>query len=210
MAQSVRTTLAFSEAFVRVEYAANVKHLGIDAKTTVLNLSDAEMTVGGTSLRPFSSSIYSCVTIPIAARVLLISVQADSSFCTSFPQASHIIANWTHVHTLIQRPSLKGTKLWRSRKDRVDDIEFNLWYAAAETDCGIHNRHTFQELHTQVHGVGRMQKFQQNDPGSIYQEVFMAPGYTHEPFYDTHCVYPWHQYYSDTDCLWLAVEFHAR
>jgi hypothetical protein len=21
-------------------------------------------------------------------------------------------------------------------------------------------------------------------------------------------IYPWHQYYADTDCIWLAIEYH--
>jgi hypothetical protein len=41
---------------------------------------------------------------------------------------------------------------------------------------------------------------------SIYQEVFMSPGYTHEPFYNDKGKYPWHAYYADTDCIWLAIE----
>ena len=56
-----------------------------------------------------------------------------------------------------------------------------------------------------------MQKFHKNDPASIYQDVFMSPGYTHEPFFDlTSQLYPWHQYYADTDCIWLAAEYPLR
>ena len=209
MAHSIPRTLRFSEAFVKVEYVANAEHLRIDPKTTVLNLGDTDVDIAGTRLRPLTSSIYSRIAIPRATRLLLISVHSESSFCSPFPHASHITAKWTHVHTLIPRADLKDTKLWRSAKDRVDSMEFNLWYAAAATDCGIHNTHDFRELHTQVFGLGRMQKFHEKDRGTMYQQVFMAPGYTHEPFYDKHCVYPWHQYYSDTDCVWLAVELHG-
>ena len=209
MTQSMRRTLGFSEAFVKVEYVANVEHLLIDDKTVVLNLSGAPMTLEGTSLRPLSSSVYSNVSIRGATRLLLIAMHAELAICRLFPHASHIIKKWTHVHNVFQLPHLKDTTLWRSDKERVDEIEFNLWYAAAGTNCGIHNKHEFRELHTQVFGLGRMQKFHENNRESIYQEVFMAPGYTHQPFYDAQCVYPWHQYYSDTDCLWLAVEFPA-
>jgi hypothetical protein len=58
-----------------------------------------------------------------------------------------------------------------------------------------------------------MQKFRENDITTLYQDIVMGPGYTTpDPFC---CVtdgstfhYPWHQYYSDTDCIWLAVEYH--
>jgi hypothetical protein len=41
----------------------------------------------------------------------------------------------------------------------------------------------------------------------------MSPGYsTPVPFCDVvapgRYVYPWHQYYADTDCIWMAVEYH--
>lgn len=40
----------------------------------------------------------------------------------------------------------------------------------------------------------------------------MSPGLTHEPFAalkDGRFVYPWHQYYSDNGCIWLANEYHV-
>lgn len=210
MKHNLRRTLAFSEAFVTVEHVTNVEQLPIDRKTAVVNLADAPINIAGTLLNPLSSSVFSSVVISRAARLLLIPMHDGSSPCGPFPHASDIIKKWTHVHEIFHLPHLEGTKLWRSIKEKVDEIEFNLWFAAAGTDCGIHNEHDFRELHTQVFGVGRMQKFHDNDPETIYQEVFMAPGYTHEPFYDQRCLYPWHQYYSDTDCLWLAVELSAN
>lgn len=210
MGRTLRRTLTFSEPFVKVEYAENVEHLLIDAETTVLNLGDAAISVGSSSLRPLHSSIYSNISIPSAPRLLLITTHAGVSLTDPFPHSSHIVKQWTQVYELLHLPHLKGTQLWRSTKERVGDIAFNLWYAGAGTDCGIHNKHPFCELHTQLFGIGRMQKFHENNPNTLYQDVFMAPGYTHEPFCDDDCVYPWHQYYSDTDCLWVAVEFYAQ
>jgi hypothetical protein len=92
-------------------------------------------------------------------------------------------------------------------------VRANLWYAPAGTDCRLHNLHEFIEVHTQVQGAGRMQKFRADDPATLYQDVQMSPGHTHEPFCSPapdgwH--YPWHQYRADTDCLWLALEYHAQ
>lgn len=92
------------------------------------------------------------------------------------------------------------------------EIKLNLWFAPAGTHCLIHSVHPFLELHTQIHGKGHMQKFKSNDLSTLYEDVVMKPGYTHEPFFtiksDHQWEYPWHQYYSETDCLWMAIEFH--
>ncbi|MGV9878696.1 hypothetical protein [Streptomyces sp. NPDC003006] len=133
-------------------------------------------------------------------------------------------------------PFPRDTPLWRSPQDDAGTIRFdpayvlkqsrlpdreqefrikvNLWFAPAGTDCAIHNRHDFIEVHTQVHGLGSMQKFRAQDHATLYEDLRMSPGYTTpDPF----CVrepdgsyrYPWHQYRADTDCVWLAVEYHA-
>lgn len=94
------------------------------------------------------------------------------------------------------------------------EVKVNLWFAPAGTDCAIHNQHDFIEVHTQVLGTGRMQKFREQDHSTLYEDVVMSPGYTTpDPFCDTGpdgaFRYPWHQYHADTDCVWLAVEYHA-
>ena len=95
------------------------------------------------------------------------------------------------------------------------NIKVNVWFSPAKTHCGIHNHHTdpeMLEVHTQVYGTGRMQKFHENDFKSLYEEVMMAPGFTHDPFTGVKkngdLFYGWHQYYSDTDCIWMAIEYH--
>jgi hypothetical protein len=94
-------------------------------------------------------------------------------------------------------------------------VKVNLWFAPAKTNCAIHNSHTTPEMlevHTQLYGIGRMQKFHANDFSTLYQDVTMSPGETHIPFASVGegggFVYPWHQYYADTDCIWVANEFH--
>ncbi|MFB4196779.1 hypothetical protein [Streptomyces carpaticus] len=93
-------------------------------------------------------------------------------------------------------------------------LQANLWFAPAGTDCHIHRRHPFLEVHTQVAGHGRMQKFHAQDEATRYQDVPVEPGTTHPPFcaYDGAGTwrYPWHRYWADTDCVWLALEYHPR
>ncbi|MFJ4027305.1 hypothetical protein [Paenarthrobacter sp. NPDC090009] len=96
--------------------------------------------------------------------------------------------------------------------ERVFTVKANLWFSPAGTDCGIHNQHDFIEIHTQIFGFGRMQKFSSLDHGSLYEDQLLSPGNTNPvPFcleQDGAFSYPWHQYRADTDCIWLALEYH--
>jgi len=92
-------------------------------------------------------------------------------------------------------------------------VRINLWFSPAGSDCGIHRRHDFLEVHTQISGLGHMEKFHTDHHGSLYEDQPMAPGTTNPvPFCSStdgstfH--YPWHQYRAETDCVWLAVEYH--
>ncbi|WP_240957833.1 hypothetical protein [Streptomyces chilikensis] len=112
----------------------------------------------------------------------------------------------------LDAPHLLGERSERGREEAYD-LWVNLWFAPAGTDCAIHNQHDFIEVHTQITGVGRMQKFHSRDHATLYQDIPMAPGYTTpQPFCrtapDGGYLYPWHQYRADTDCVWLAVEYH--
>ncbi|MGA8152121.1 MAG: hypothetical protein WB952_14300 [Terriglobales bacterium] len=129
----------------------------------------------------------------------------------------------------------RGTPLYISTQDEIGDVQLdpvasfahgssaspslrryrlklNLWYTPEETDCGIHTGHKFLEVHTQVLGTGHMQKFREDKAETIYEDVVMPPGYTHDPFFtvgnDRSFSYPWHRYYADTDCIWMAIELH--
>ena len=76
-------------------------------------------------------------------------------------------------------------------------LKLNLWYTPEETDCVIHTGHQFLEVHTQILGTGHMQKFRENNADSLYEDVTMPPGFTHDPFFtvasDRSFSYPWHR-----------------
>ncbi|MCY4151616.1 MAG: hypothetical protein OXE94_05200 [Aestuariivita sp.] len=129
-------------------------------------------------------------------------------------------------------------------------VNSNIWWLPSMSDAAVHHCHykNFIEVHTQLLGLGRMQKFNDqtsrvtdcskagtyplgtnnpvpsasyyavpgissNDsafgPG-LYEEYRLAPGETNVPFPyvddDMNFIYPWHQYYADTDCLWVVWE----
>jgi hypothetical protein len=118
----------------------------------------------------------------------------------------------------------RGTPLYISPQDEVGVVQLdsaspdryrlrlNVWYTPEQTDCGIHRVHDFLEVHTQILGTGHMQKFRENNPETLYENVPMPPGFTHDPFFvtgdDGSFRYPWHRYYAETDCIWMAVELH--
>jgi hypothetical protein len=140
------------------------------------------------------------------------------------------------AESTVRRPFPRDTPLWRGPQDDLDLVKFdpalalgetsstgatrtfrvkiNLWFAPAGTDCFIHNQHDFLETHAQIHGLGRMQKFTTPKHETLYEDELMSPGCTHAPFCRTDptggFVYPWHQYRADSDCVWLAVEYHAE
>ena len=66
------------------------------------------------------------------------------------------------------------------------------------------------EVHTQLLGRGKMQKFEENNYATLYQEEILASGATHEPFYDHRFIYPWHQYQSITDAIYMYVIVHFQ
>ena len=47
---------------------------------------------------------------------------------------------------------------------------------------------------------------------TLYEDVLMPVGFTHDPFFtvgnDGKFSYPWHRYFADTDCIWMAIELH--
>ncbi|MBN2241035.1 MAG: hypothetical protein JW712_14795 [Dehalococcoidales bacterium] len=199
--------LNFSEKFLKVIYNSDVKNLYINQKTIVLNAGDTEITIEDKPLYPWNSSIFSSVIIPVAPKIICITLDSEFFSDNIYPNARLITQSWSQIDDSTSHE--KTVELWRSKKDKIGNIELNLWYARAGTDCGIHNVHDFREIHTQVFGIGRMQKFHDNKFDSLYQDVYMSPGYTHSPFFDEEGNYPWHQYLADTDCIWLAIEFHS-
>lgn len=202
-----RTDFSFSEPFLETYLVEDAGDYHIEEKTIFVNLGKSSVGIAGSELKPMSSSIYSNVVVRKAEKLVCVGLNENFLPC-SFPFSNELKATWQHVHEIFPLPQLKKAGLWRSKKERIGDIGFNLWFASADTDCGIHDKHDFREIHTQVYGLGRMQKFWKDDVKTQYNEVFMAPGYTHEPFYNERGAYPWHRYYADSDCVWMAIEFY--
>ena len=202
------TQLGFSEPFLPTTIVENGDDHSVDNLSVVINLSDEEVQINNNEkLKPFNSSIYKNVKVRRANRIAVVPLTQIQIKEDWQEIQNHIKSSWRTAFDIFKLPNLRDTQLWRSKKHKLKDLELNYWFASEGTHCGLHNEHNFKELHTQLFGIGHMQKFYDDDPNSLYQDVHMIPGYTHDFFCDRLCNYPWHQYYAETDCIWLALEF---
>ena len=207
MNKNTKTELCFTTPSLIAEMIENVQNYTINEPTIIVNTSEKVVEIKGTSLKPWESAVYQNTVIEAADSLICMTPRVNNFLKEKCSFADEMTDNWTHVYSIFPAPHLKETQLWRSDQCKIGDSSFNLWFAKAGTNCGLHNEHDFKEIHTQVYGIGRMQKFDNNDYESLYQDVYMSPGFTHEPFYDEKADYPWHQYFADTDCIWLVREF---
>jgi hypothetical protein len=217
------TPLPLGGDLVTAGLVTGVKSLPVRGRVIVVNTSPTPAYVAADPRRfvpPFSSTILVDVTIEQAdAVVLLPSTNALPPLLVNQPGwarfAGGTAALWRGPRLPIGSVSFDPGRVLGERPlaDHEFNVLVNLWFAPAGTDCGIHNEHDFLETHTQIHGSGRMQKFTAPRHDALYEDVPMSTGATHEPFCGTErgrFRYPWHQYRADTDCVWLAVEYHAR
>jgi hypothetical protein len=225
--------LSFSNQYLDARWITDADRLEVDARTIVVNISTRPIvySAGGTDgfLLPFKSTILQRAVLRSVESAILIKQMRTTNIGGSI-----LGEGWRHLHDL--DPSFsRSTPLWLSSQDDVGhvdldprvmvnqadapgtarpfDIKVNLWFSPAETDCVIHTGHKFLEVHTQVYGTGHMQKFVDDDQSTLYEDVYMTPGLTHQPFPIVgdagEFEYPWHRYYSDTDCIWMAIELHV-
>lgn len=203
----------------------------IDSRVVVVNLGMTDAVTGTRQpapLPPLSSTIVTGGTVSGALVLLIESPESGPGHQGLEARARQ--QGWTDFYgddgpVLLRSPQdTVGTVLLdRGAVLRQDGlprtptphtVRTNLWFSPAGTDCGIHNVHPFIEVHTQVAGYGRMQKFDAKDHGSLYEDQQLSPGVTNPvPFCadrSGELVYPWHQYRADTDCLWLAIEYHQE
>ncbi|MEQ8967726.1 MAG: hypothetical protein RID91_18065 [Azospirillaceae bacterium] len=229
--------LGFSDAIVHAWLAAGPTRERIDGAAVVVNAGAEAATIDGPvpqTLAPFDATLVRDAAVEGAGSLIVLAVrEADSvGALASAP-------GWRPLAEIVDAPddAIRQTALWRSPKAPVATVSLddgepalagfpqdgsrrfaataNLWFAPAGTDCLIHDRHGFVEFHAQLHGVGVMQKFRERDPATLFEERWLVPGVAHRAF---DCVpeapgvyrYPWHQYRAETDCVWLAVEYHPE
>ena len=225
-----RRALSFSNDWIESFLVSSVREMPIE-DAIVVNLSTVALRyragVDHGTILPWESAILRGCMIESAESAALLHVRQRTNL-------GGVALGWEwYGHRNVQFP--RGTPLYISSQDDIGNIELdplsafgratpaassprryrlklNLWYTPEETDCGIHTGHQFLEVHTQILGTGHMQKFRENNAGTLYEDVLMPVGFTHAPFFsvadDRSFSYPWHRYYADTDCIWMAIELH--
>lgn len=231
-AQAEWRPLAFSSDLLRAAVTLGSGQISVEGNAIVVNADSKATSVFGwrpERLAPMSSTQLRDVRIEAPPNLLLFAPPADL-------HAVDISRNpgWTQFHSGGQ-----PIDLWSSSKDTIGNVLLdvgalceegngnayakpwwkrfrvivNLWFAPAGTNCLIHRDHSFIEIHSQITGIGHMQKFRAQYDTSPYENIALAPGATTElPFCILNGegvpVYPWHQYFAESDCIWLAIEYH--
>lgn len=216
-------------SFIQVAFIENVNNYYINDYSIVVNIGLDNAIVGHAPAKPiprFSSTILKEVTIISASLIMVFSfpicinkhaVEKEwvllGDMLESYPKD---IPLWISPQIDICKMSFDPYNVLSQTGGGTDhefQVKVNLWFAPTDTHCQIHNQHSFIEIHSQIYGNGRMQRFKECNHQALTEDILMNPGYTTNiPFCDIAengtFIYPWHQYYSDSDCIWLAVEYH--
>lgn len=221
--------LAFADDFISAKLVENVVDLDVE-DAVVVNISPSPMITGTDHpaiVPAWKSTWLKGGRIKSAERAALIKVRKATNLggaqfrgwdwlgnrIRSFPRDTPLfISAQDEIGTVTVDPKVFTNEQAAPAAEQLFTLKLNLWWAPGDTDCFIHNEHPFLEVHTQIHGLGRMQKFHERDQDTLYEDVVMPIGYSHDPFCrvtgENKWTYPWHRYYCDTDSVWLAVELH--
>jgi hypothetical protein len=235
--------LNFSGPHIGARFVSNARDYYVDARSVVVNpnRTDVVLDAQRANIIPaFSSVILRDIEVASAQSMVVLELREMTNLGDIVLENGWALYGSLLPDTApspdpaLAKPYPRNTPLYRSPQDEIGLVTFdpgtlpgqtasqgnstflvkvNLWFAPASTNCFIHNQHEFIEIHSQITGYGRMQKFRAQDYSTLYHDEAMAPGYTTVvPFCDSigsgKFAYPWHQYYADTDCIWMAVEYH--
>ncbi|WCG84653.1 hypothetical protein [Pectobacterium sp. A5351] len=221
--------LEFSDEFIEAYLVENVKDFIVE-DGIVVNLDNDTAKIGGpipTIVPAWKSTILHNGIVSDAKRIAVFNVRSETNLggltfgkwdwfgnrFAKFPRTTPLyISQYDYVTEIKLDPFVFANQRKQSDDIRKYQLRLNLWWSPTNTDCYMHNEHPFIEIHTQIYGTGRIQKFRERDDATLYGQITMAPGYTHDPFAyiaeDGLPRYPWHRYWSDSDAIWLAIEFH--
>lgn len=225
-----RRDLEFSDDFVEAYLVEDLHDFEVD-DGVVINLHDSPMLVGESVpsvVPPWKSTMLRKGVITSARRVAVVRARTSINLggiplgegwdwfgnrFAKFPRTAPLyISRYDEIGEMEVDPLVFTNQSSTPHALRSYRMRLNLWWSPTGTDCYMHNEHPFLEIHTQIFGSGRIQKFQERNEATLYEEITMAPGYTHDPFVRVtpsgSPEYPWHRYFSDSDAIWLAIELH--
>ncbi len=224
--------LSFADDFISAELVERPRDFAVE-DGIVVNLSPKPAVTLGTSVPAivpaWKSTVLKGAKVVSGERIAVLRMDKTTNLggvalrgwdwlgnrIASFPRDTPLyISSQDTVGDVVTDPLAFTNENPGGTADQEFTLKLNLWWAPGETDCFIHNEHPFLEVHTQIHGLGRMQKFHERRQETLYEDVLMPVGYTHDPFCrvagPNQWEYPWHRYYCDTDSIWLAIELHPK
>lgn len=203
-------TLDFALPHYRMDYIRELGKYQVEDKSIVVNIA-----AGGRPLRildaplpPLQAAIVSDCALRDLDEALVIHNYANCDPNDVATQQS-LQHTWQSVWEQSGLARHKGVPFWTTPKARLrDGAEIKICYGHPSATAGAHREHpkVFDEFHVQLAGTGRVEKWRENDPASLYQEYILAPGATHASLCDEAGIYPWHRYYSITHVTFLVVE----
>lgn len=204
--------LDFAQPFFEVEYVEQEAEYVCESKSLIFNLAERSgkaLYIKGIPVMPLKGTVAEKVTVEQITRMLV--VKNYDSFRLDNPDIiRQIKQTWRSLYECSGIERHKGIPYFKSPKARIGgDTEINFCFVSEPmAPSGPHRDHDreFDEVHAQIRGFGKMQKFVENDTATFYQESIMAPGVVHEKFYNEDGVYPWHQYHSLTPCIYMPIE----
>lgn len=221
-------SLCFSDAYISAMLYEDVEDLEVSG--IVVNLGPETIWVEGVvnaPIQPWRSTTITRKKVLAADRIAVLNVERVENLggvmfrgwswfgdiYAGFPRQTPLYVSAIDTIGTVREDPKAFTRERRAPETKQDfTLKLKLWWSPAQTDAFIHNEHPFLETHTQIHGFGRMQKFRERNAATLYEDMIMSPGFTHEAFClatgENRWTYPWHRYFADTDAVWLAVELH--
>ncbi|MGH8002829.1 MAG: hypothetical protein ACREPR_26195, partial [Brasilonema sp.] len=184
LAYNVEKQLNFSSLHVDAKYVENVRNYHINSETIVVNLHMWDVNVGKpvrNIIPAFSSTILKDITVEKAEALILLEVKDITNIGNIILEKGWFLLGDTVENPpssgdTSELPYPKNTPLWKSPQDDAGIVDIdpyymtrqaqtlsekqsfvvklNLWFAPSHTNCFIHNKHDFIEIHTQIFGTG--------------------------------------------------------
>lgn len=201
--------LDFAAPFFNVEYVENEDSYFIKEKSLVFNFSTEEsenIYIKTIPVFPLKGTIVQNVAVSQIKKALVIKDYDKEAELPSF--WASMKSTWPSLYDVSHFERHKGIPYYKSKQVTVSGRRINFCCTDPMAPSGKHQTHVpdFDEVHAQILGFGKMQKFTENRDETFYQEVIMAPGIVHDKFYDKDGNYPWHQYHSITRCVYMPIE----
>ncbi len=203
--------LDFAEPFFQAEYVEAEPAYPVRERCLILNLagrSEPPVRIGTFLLESFCSAVVTGANLEIPGQALVI--RNFGSFSVEDGRtAKRMKQTWKSLWEYSRQERNRNVPYYKSPRAVVGGrIGMNFCLAEADAPSAIHREHgeDFDEIHLQVCGTGRVQIFQDSDPGTLCGELPLCPGTANGRIWDERGEYPWHRYHSCSRSVFVVIE----